>query len=183
VRAAYDPEDVRSVYVYDAKTLRLITTAEQNRLVAYGRAVNEEELRDAMRQKAKTVRFMRSYKDAQLTANMDLTSLTIRAMQDAARPEPEKQTGQTLRPVRTPLDGQVREHERQRCSKAIKTASRAEPDEIGDIMASVRDDYEMKMRIKEDERKRDAREREEFMRGMSAYCKLQARGKKGAKSA
>jgi hypothetical protein len=126
VRAAYDPEDMRSVYVYDAKTLRLITTAEQNQLVAYGRAVNEEELRDAMRQKAKAVRFMRGYKDAQLTANMDLTSLTIRAMQDAARPEPEKEAGQTLRPVRTPMDGQVREHERQRCIKAIKKASGAE---------------------------------------------------------
>jgi hypothetical protein len=57
---------------------------------------------------------------------MDLTSLTIRAMQDAARPEPEKQVGQTLRPVRTPLDDQVREHERQKCVKAIKRASGAE---------------------------------------------------------
>jgi putative transposase len=126
VRAAYDPDDMRSVYVYDAKTLRLITAAEQNHLVAYGRAVNEDELRDAMRQKAKAVRFMKGFKDAQLTANMDLTSLTIRAMQDAARPEPEPNTERTLRPVRTPLDGQVREHERQRCIKAIKKAAGAE---------------------------------------------------------
>ncbi len=126
VRAAYDPEDMRSVYVYDAKTLRLITTAEQNHLVAYGRAVNEEELRDAMRQKAKAVRFMKGFRDAQLTANMDLTSLTIRAMGDGARPEPEPNTERTLRPVRTPLDSQVREHERQRCIKAVKKASGAE---------------------------------------------------------
>jgi len=126
VRVAYDVDDMRSVYVYDARTLRLITTAEQNHLVAYGRAVNEEELRDAMRQKAKAVRFVNGFKDAQLTANMDLTHLTIRAMQDAARPEPERNTQQTLRPVRTPLDGQVREHERQRCIKAIKRASGAE---------------------------------------------------------
>ena len=126
VRAAYDPEDMRTAYIYDAKTLRMITAAEQNHLVAYGRAVNEEELRDAMRQKAKAVRFMKGFRDAQLTANMDLTSLTIRAMQDAARPEPEPNQQQTLRPVRTPLDGQVREHERQRCIKAIKRASGAE---------------------------------------------------------
>jgi hypothetical protein len=79
-----------------------------------------------MRQKSKAVRFMKGFANVQLTANMDLTSLTIRAMQDAARPEPEKDTQQTVRPVRTPLDGQVREHERQRCVKAIKRASGAE---------------------------------------------------------
>lgn len=183
VRAAYDPEDMRSVQVYDSKTLRLFATAEQNQLVAYGRAVNEEELRAAMRQKGTALKFLRGYRDAQLTANMDLTSLTIRAMEDAARPEPEQQTGQTLRPVRTPLDGQVREHERQRCVKAIKRASGAESDDMGDIMANVREEYEVRQREKEDQRRKDVRERDEFFRGMSAYSKLRARGKKGKESA
>ena len=184
VRAAHNPDDMRSVYVYDAKTLRLITTAEQNHLVAYGRAVNEEELRDAMRQKSKAVRFMKGYKDAQLTANMDLTSLTIRAMQDAARPEPEKQGGQTLRPVRTPLDGQVREHERQRCVNLVKKAAGAKADLFGeDLMRSIRENYEMEMRVKEQQRKEDVRAQQEFMRRLSENCELQARGKKGKESA
>jgi putative transposase len=178
VRAAYNPDDMRTVYVYDAKTLRLITTAEQNHLAAYGKAVNEEELRDAMRQKSKAVRFLRGYSDAQLTAGMDLTSLTIRAMQDAARPEPEKEAGQTLRPVRTPLDDQVREHQRQRGMKAIKRVSGAEADGLGlDIMTSVRENYEMEMRFKEQQRKTDVREQKEFMRRLSENCELHARGK------
>jgi len=184
VRAAYNPDDVRSVCIYDARTLRLITTAEQNHLVAYGRAVNEEELRDAMRQKAKAVRYLKSFKDAQLTANMDLTSLTIRAMQDAARPEPEKETGQTLRPVRTPLDGQVREHERQRCIKAIKRASGAESGGLlGNLMQDIREDYQMKVRVREEERKEAVRRQKEFMRGLSENCKVRAGDEKGIQSA
>jgi len=184
VRAAYAPEDMRSVQVYDSKTLRLIATAEQNQLVAYGRAVNEEELRAAMRQKGTALKFLRGYRDAQLTANMDLTSLTIRAMQDAARPEPEKQGGQTLRPVRTPLDNQVKEHQRQRDMKIIKRVSGAESGIFGgDLMASVRENYEMEMRVKEQLRKDDVREQKEFMRRLSENCELRARGKKGKESA
>ena len=33
VRAAYDPDDMGKIWVYDAKTLKLITVAEQNRLI------------------------------------------------------------------------------------------------------------------------------------------------------
>ena len=126
VRAAYDPDDMRRVYVYDAKTLRLITIAEQNQLVRYGRAVSETDLREAMRLKGRAHKVIRDFRDAQLTANMDLTSLTLRAMEDAAEKPKRPQRQETIRPVRTAMDDQVREHERQRVVKAVKRASGAE---------------------------------------------------------
>jgi len=128
VRAAYDPDDMREIHIYDAKTLRLITIAEQNRLVQYGRAVSETDLREAMRQKGRAHKIVREFRQAQLTANMDLTSLTLRAMEDADE-EKRKVTEkgvETIRPVRTAMDGQVREHERQAVVKAVKMASGAE---------------------------------------------------------
>jgi len=138
VRLAYDPDDVRQVDVYDAKTLRLITTAEQNQLVRYGRAVGEEQLREAMRQKSRALKAVKGHRDAQLTANMDLTDLTLRAMAEGA--EKGKKTGArskeqrvrskrpaaTIRPVATAMDDQVREHERQKVVRAVKRACGAE---------------------------------------------------------
>lgn len=126
VRLAYDPDDMRQVYVYDARTLKLITIAEQNRLVAYGRAVAETELRAAMQQQRHAKKIVHDFRGAQLTANMDLTDLTLRAMEDAAEKPPAKDRPETIRPVRTALDDQVREHERQAVVKAVKRASGAE---------------------------------------------------------
>ena len=125
VRVAYDPDDLRSVHVYDAATLRLITIAEQNRLIAYGSAVSDEDLRSAMRQKARAVRAVKDYRDSRLAANMDLASLTLKAMADA-RKEPPKEQTQTLRPVRTPLNTQVKEHKRRQTVKAVRKAAGAE---------------------------------------------------------
>ena len=117
---------MRQVHIYDAKTLRLITTAEQNRWVGYGDAVAESHLRDAMRAQTKAKRTVREYKDAQLTANMDLTDLTLRAMEKEARETQKPEKAAMIRPVRTAMDDQVREHKRREVVKAVKRASGAE---------------------------------------------------------
>jgi putative transposase len=126
IRAAYDPDDLSKVDVYDARTLKLITTAEQNRLIAYGKGVAEDDLRTAMRQQRQAKRMLREIGDAHLTANMDLTDLTLRAREAAAKEPPAKRRPEIIKPVRTPLDDQVREYERQAVVKAVKRASGAE---------------------------------------------------------
>jgi len=130
VRVSYDPDDLRTLYIYDSKTLRLVTTAEQNQLIKYGRAVDEDSLRFAMRQKSQRKRIERQYRDTALTANMDLTDLTIRAMAEGEKgrkgTEAEEHRGKTIRPVRTPLDDQVAEHKRREIVKAVKKAAGAE---------------------------------------------------------
>jgi len=130
VRVAYDPDDLGQVHVYDAATLKLITVAEQNRLIGYGQAVNEEALREAMAQESRAVKTARAYRNSRLTANMDLTDLTLRAMADAAEKPAKKQTPRTLRPVRTPLDDQVAKHKRQTAKRVLKKAAGAEGIEV-----------------------------------------------------
>jgi len=125
VRVAYDPDDLRQLYIYDATTLRLITIAEQNQLVRYGAAVSEESLREAMHQKSRAVKIARQFRDSRLTANMDLTDLAVKAMQEASE-KSEQPAAPTLRPVRTPLDDQVAEHKRRETVKAVKKAAGAE---------------------------------------------------------
>jgi transposase InsO family protein len=130
VRVSYDPDDLRCIYVYDSVTLKLITIAEQNELIQYGSQVSEEDLRNAMHKKSRALRIARDYRDSQLTANMDLTSLTIKALQDGQKkPAGKTRQAKTRRPVRTPLDGQVREHERREILKAVKKAAGAESTE------------------------------------------------------
>lgn len=126
VRVAYDPNDLRQVYVYDAATLRLITIAEQAQLIRYGSAVNEEHLRLAMQQKSQARRFARGFRDSRLVANMNLTDLTIKAMQEGRKAEQKPQKQTTLRPVKTPMDGQVREHARKEIFKKVRKAAGAE---------------------------------------------------------
>jgi len=125
VRLAYDPDDLRTVHVYDATTWRLLAMADQNQLIAYGRQVDEDALRNAMRQKGRAVKIARAFRDSSLTANTDLASLTMKAMAEAAAPSPAAQAP-TLRPVRTPLDGQVKEAKRQQAVRALKRAAGAE---------------------------------------------------------
>jgi hypothetical protein len=130
VRLSYDPDDLRRVYIYDAATFKLITIAEQNQLVSYGTAINEESLRNAMREKRRVLRVAKDFRNSELTRNMDLTTLTIRAMQDVEGEKRRQKTAdngpQILQPVRTPLDGQVAEHERQKAVKILKKAVGAE---------------------------------------------------------
>jgi hypothetical protein len=112
VRLAYDPEDVRQIYVYDSVTLKLVTMAEQNELVHYGAAVNEEALRAALRKKAGAIKIVREYGRVGRAYNTDLPSLAIEARQGEQRVGESEQAGRTLRPVRTPLDGQADAHKR-----------------------------------------------------------------------
>lgn len=122
VRVAYDPDDMREVYVYDGKTMKLITIAEQNRLISYGDKVSEEALREAMRQKTRARRIARQFADSRLTANMDLTNLTIKAMDDAAKPQKQQPKQKRLRPVVTPFNDQVEEHRRKKNKQVVKKA-------------------------------------------------------------
>jgi len=139
VRLTYDPDDLRKAYIYDAATLKLITIAEQNQLINYGTAVKEESLRNAMREKRRVLRVAKDFRNSELTRNMDLTTLTIRAMQEVERDrrqetgDGEQKTGdrrqetqKILRPIRTPLDDQVAEHERQKVVKILRKAVGAE---------------------------------------------------------
>jgi putative transposase len=125
VRLAYDPEDLRQVYVYDTK-YKLITIAEQNRLVNYGSAVSEVHVREAMQEKSFALKIVKGYRDSSRTANTDLTDLAIRARQEEqAENSDEGRTNPTLRPVSTPLDGQVIVHKQLRA----RTKSAARPKE------------------------------------------------------
>ena len=132
VRVAYDPDDLRTVHVYDAATMRLITIAEQNQLIAYGGPVGEENLREAMRQKSQARKVAKAYVDTRLTANMDITSLTIKAQQQRIiednRKRQESQAAQAvgLRPVITPLDGQVEHHDKLAMQRKARKAAGAE---------------------------------------------------------
>ena len=136
VRLSYDPDDLRKVYIYDAATFKLITIAEQNQLVSYGTAINEESLRNAMREKRRILRVAKDFRNSELTRNMDLTTLTIRAMQEVEKNKRQKAENggqktesrgpKILQPVRTPLDNQVAEHQRQKIVKILKKAVGAE---------------------------------------------------------
>ena len=129
VRIAYDPDDLRQVDIYDAATMKLVTIAEQAQLVRYGEAVSEDGVREAMKSKAHAAKVAKQFRDSRLTANMNLADLSIRAMEDAAREGTEAQRDkgtETLRPVLTPLNSQVRERGRQLAMKIVKKAAGAE---------------------------------------------------------
>jgi len=109
VRVSYDPDDLRQVYVYDAESWRFITIAEQAKLIAYGR-VGEKDLREAMRRKSAARRAVKEFRKVS-GDELDLASLTLRAMEQRTEPEPEPQPV-TLCPVRMPFDKQVVTHKR-----------------------------------------------------------------------
>ena len=131
VRVAYAPDDLRTVTVYDAATMKLLAIAEQNKLIAYGKA-GEEDLREAMKQKARARRAAAAYKDTRLAAAMDLTNLTLAAGQ--ARVAQRATTAaaaaaeqvQHLRPVVTPLDGQGELHRQKELQRQLRKAAGAE---------------------------------------------------------
>jgi len=124
VRVSYDPADMRQVYVYDAATMKLLSIAQQNRLTGYGRAVDEATIRGAMQLKAQAQKTAKKYRDTRLTVNMDLPDLAIRSMQDGKRKVTERAVA-SLRPVRTPLDGQADIHK----AANAKLAARPKPKE------------------------------------------------------
>ena len=128
-RLSYNPDDLRRVYVYDAATYKLVTIAEQNQLIGYGAAVSEDALRNASKQKSRALKLLKSHRDASLTAQMDLPTLTRRAMADAAkadrRPAAKAPTS-TIKPVATPLDNQQAEHIKAAMRKVVRKAAGAE---------------------------------------------------------
>lgn len=127
VRVAYDPDDLRSVDVYDATTMALITTASQNQLINYGKAVDEDALRNAMRQKSAALKATKRFKDTRLAANMDLPTLTLNAMREASKPQKtEPARAPRLRPVITPLNQQLERHKKLEVIKEVKKAAGAE---------------------------------------------------------
>ena len=83
---AYDPDDVSRVWVYDSKTMKLITEAEQAQMVAYGAAASDGDVREGMRMTRRAKKVVREYCDASLTANMDTVALAMKAQQEAALP-------------------------------------------------------------------------------------------------
>ncbi len=127
VRVAYDPDDLEKVYIYDAATYKLITVAEQAQLIRYGTSVSETALREAMADKTRSRRIVRQAGPAARTAHTDLASLAVAAMQDTAQdPTGPDRGSQTLRPVPTPLDGQVAAHRRLDRQRKVKKAAGAE---------------------------------------------------------
>jgi len=128
VRVAYDPNDIRRIAVYDAATMLLICFAEQNRLIKYGDTVSEEAMRSAQQQKARIRKAFKSYRDARQIAGLDLTDLTIKAMQDAqvAESKDKDAATPTIRPVRTPLDGQAERLGKELAAVQLRKAAGAE---------------------------------------------------------
>ena len=143
VRVAYDPDDLATVHVYDATTMRLICEAAQAKLVGYGGAVSEEDLREGMKQKGRALRVVRQAVDSRLTANMDVTDVTLAAMAErikqerAGEGEREQQRSAAIKPVSTPLDDQVGEHARQKLKRISRKAAGAENDAIIDMDLSM----------------------------------------------
>ena len=125
VRLNFDPHDLSSVHVYDSVTFEFICTAEQNLLVKYGGA-GAEDLRDASRQKGHALKITREFKETRRAASMDIASLAIEARRAGMKKQSDERKTQTLRPVSTPLDGQVIKVRRQKAVKLVKMAAGAE---------------------------------------------------------
>ena len=127
VRVTYDPSDMSRVYVYDAVTVKLICIADQAKQIAYGTGIAEEELREASTSKRKAVKTLKLYKDASRTANMDVTDIAMQAREHFAKQNKQPISAvMALRPVITPLNGQVQEHARQDVIKHVRRAAGGE---------------------------------------------------------
>jgi putative transposase len=147
VRVAYDPDDLRRVDLYDADSWQFLTVAEQADFVRYGVGVRDEDLREAMRKKAKAKRIAREAGGpAARRRHARITDLAIEAMADRTRPEPAE-TGLDVRPVATPVDGQAkavqRENLRLSVKRAVRRAAGAEGTNIPDLEIDTEAIYEM----------------------------------------
>ncbi len=113
----------------------------------YGVAVKDEDLREAMRKKARATRTVREAAGpAARRRHTRITDLAIEAMADRTRPEPEE-TGVDVQPVATPIDGQAkavrREGRRQAIKRAMQRAAGAEGTNIPDLEIDTEAIYEM----------------------------------------
>ncbi|HOT73755.1 MAG TPA: DNA-binding domain-containing protein [Anaerohalosphaeraceae bacterium] len=125
VRAAWDPEDLSKVWVYEPNTYKLICMAEQWKMVAYGAAADDAALRQARSMQARARKLIKQAVPAARTAASDLVSLTLAAMQARTRPLPEP-GNPAIRPAATVMDGQVREHQRMAQIKQVRRAAGGE---------------------------------------------------------
>jgi transposase InsO family protein len=126
VRVAYNPHDLRQVTVYDAESLQRLCIAEQNQLIKYSKAIDDETLRDATRQKAGVIKAHRNWLDNRGLQHFNLTDLTIKALNDAAVKDDSRTASPTLRPVKTPLDLHLDEHLQEKNQKILRKAVGAE---------------------------------------------------------
>ena len=136
VRVAYNPHDLRQVTVYDAESLRRMCIAEQNQLIKYNQAIDDEMLREAMRQKAGVIKAHRNWLGKRGLQHLDITDLTIKAMNamnDASAKDDKQTASPTLRPVKTPLDLHLDEHLQERKQKILRKAVGAENTRVIDI--------------------------------------------------
>jgi hypothetical protein len=125
VCAAYNPDDMSAVHIYDSQTYELVCIAESARLTGYGDTVSEEDIRAGMAARNRAKKIIRDSKPAARTAMMDTASLAIEAKRAKQR-KPDKPKTPTIRPVGTPLDGQVARHKQLAGKRAVRKAAGAE---------------------------------------------------------
>ena len=131
VRIAYNPNDIRTVTVYDASSMQPICIAEQNRLIKSHQAIGDETLREAIRKKAIIKRSHKNWLDNQSLQHFDITDLTIKALNDSMKDnQPQStqraQSSPTLRPVHTPLDLHLAAHLQEKNQRILRKAVGAE---------------------------------------------------------
>ena len=126
VRCTYDPDDVSRVSVYAMPNYELLTVAEQNQLVGYGAAASETDVREAMRKRAKARTLTRAAKPAARIEQMNLTDLTLEAMKERTVETIPPDSPATIRPVRTPVDGNIKLHRTLVNQKKIRKAAGGE---------------------------------------------------------
>ena len=126
VMVSYDPDDMRTAYVYEAATLKFITVAECNRAIAYGDPLSEEDVREGMRETRRARKRTSGHVDASRVANMDVVTAAVNAHREAGKAKPKDRGGKTIKPVATPMDGQAAEHKRQQRTRMVKKAAGAE---------------------------------------------------------
>lgn len=126
VRLSYDPDDLGEVHIYDLN-FKYICTTTQNQLVKYG-AVGEDHLRQAMREKARAMKQIRSARGAKSAAISDIAGLAIEA-KAAETLEAEQPDDARLKPVGTKLDLEIGKHQPAR--EKLRLAAGAENQTLG----------------------------------------------------
>ncbi len=119
VRVTYNPDDLSTVTVYDAATMKRICIAEQNKMVAYGHRVSEDDIREGQRKQSAATKAMRAYRKIAQIAYTNVTDLSLKSAARKQRPQPESKQ-RILRPVQTVFDDQVLEHKRDLKQQEIK---------------------------------------------------------------
>ena len=135
VRISFDPDDVTSVRVYDAKTMKLLTVAQQEQMIRYADKASDEDVRAASREIARNNRLVRDYRNLGLGRIMDKTNRVILIAQERALDNGKAaDTPRVIKPVGTVLDGQVKAHKEVVNQNTAKAAKLPEFDIDYDLM-------------------------------------------------